>query len=83
MSNTDLLVEVDGDEVTVSALPSRGEAFQAAATKLLASGDVTTVTGARGVALRVSRSVAEKAGVVDKPKTRKTRATTTTEKDEK
>lgn len=82
MSNTELLVEVDGDDVTVSALPSHSEAFQAAATKLLAAGEVVTVTGVRGVALRVSRDVAEKAGVVDKPKTRKTRATTTTEKDE-
>lgn len=60
-----LVVDVlDDGMVEVSAVPGESEAFREAAAGLVAAGEVSTVTGPRGVALRVSREVAEKAGVV-------------------
>lgn len=65
-----LVLEVENNLVTVSAIDGHPEVFREAAAALVKAGPVHTVTGPRGVALRVTKDVAEKAGVVKKTTTR-------------
>lgn len=64
MDNVVVEVLDELEAVEVSAVPGESEAFREVAARLVAAGEVSTVTGVRGVALRVSRGVAEEAGVV-------------------
>lgn len=64
MDNVVVEVLDELEAVEVSAVPGESEAFREVAARLVAAGEVSTVTGPRGVALRVSRGVAEEAGVV-------------------
>lgn len=59
-----VITDIEGDQVTISAIPGEREAFAEAAGALAAAGGVTTVTGPTGVALRASLDTAKKAGIV-------------------
>lgn len=59
-----VVIDIDGDLVTISAVPGERTAFAEAAGALSAAGVVTTVTGSTGVALRASLDTAKKAGFV-------------------
>ncbi|HHK7256748.1 hypothetical protein ACTQX1_08340 [Collinsella bouchesdurhonensis] len=74
-----VIFETDGDVVTVSPIMGRQQDFQDVAAKLVAAGEVQTVTASRGVALRVTRDTAVAAGVLeeDKPAARSAKKTTT------
>lgn len=69
-----VILEVEDDRVTVSAVPGNREAFQEAASALMLAGEVTTVTGPTGVALRASLDTAKKAGLVKARARRTTKA---------
>lgn len=61
-----VVIDIDGDLVTISAVPGERAAFAEAAGALAAAGVVTTVTGPTGIALRASLDTAKKAGFVKK-----------------
>lgn len=67
-----VVIDITGDRVTVSAVPGNREAWQEAARALMSAGEVTTVTGPTGVALSASLATAKKAGLVKKTSTRRT-----------
>lgn len=59
-----VIVEHEDSSVIVSPIPGEREAFVDAANALLEAGDVVTVTGPRGIALRTSEEVAKAAGLL-------------------
>lgn len=68
-----VVIDIDGDHVTVSPVQGNQAAFTDAARALASAGEVTTVTGPTGVALRASLDTAKKAGLVSKTSRRTTK----------